>query len=190
MKLSRKFLSDYVDIPAEVTINELAEAMTHVGNEYDTAEKLINATNLTIGEVLECVDHPDSDHLHLCKVNVGDKVLDIVCGAPNVRKGLKVIVALVGAKLPGGEIKAGKIRGYESNGMLCSKAELGLDNKFLEEKDHAGVHEACSGESTGNECQACIQSGLCLIGARSPFCFHAVLSQDFQLQGWLPICEN
>ena len=141
MKLSRKFLSDYVDIPAEVTINELAEAMTHVGNEYDTAEKLINATNLTIGEVLECVDHPDSDHLHLCKVNVGDKVLDIVCGAPNVRKGLKVIVALVGAKLPGGEIKAGKIRGYESNGMLCSKAELGLDNKFLEEKDHAGVHE-------------------------------------------------
>ena len=141
MKLSRKFLSDYVDIPSEVTVTELAEAMTHVGNEYDTAEKLINATNLTIGEVLECTDHPDSDHLHLCKVNVGNEVLDIVCGAPNVRKGLKVIVALVGAKLPGGEIKAGKIRGYESNGMLCSKAELGLDNKFLEEKDHAGIHE-------------------------------------------------
>ena len=141
MKLSRKFLSDYVDIPEGVTVEELAEEMTHVGNEYDTAEKLINATNLVIGEVLECTDHPDSDHLHLCKVNIGSEVLDIVCGAPNVRAGIKVIVALVGAKLPGGEIKAGKIRGYESNGMLCSKAELGLDNKFLEEKDHAGIHE-------------------------------------------------
>ena len=141
MKLSRKFLSDYIDIPENVTITELAEKMTHVGNEYDSAEKLINATNLVIGEVLECTDHPDSDHLHLCKVNVGSEVLDIVCGAPNVRTGIKVIVALVGAKLPGGEIKAGKIRGYESNGMLCSKAELGLDNKFLEEKDHAGIHE-------------------------------------------------
>ena len=141
MKLSRKFLSDYVDIPENVTITELAEEMTHVGNEYDSAEKLINATNLVIGQVLECTDHPDSDHLHLCKVNIGSQVLDIVCGAPNCRKGIKVIVALVGAKLPGGEIKAGKIRGYESNGMLCSKAELGLDNKFLEEKDHAGIHE-------------------------------------------------
>ena len=141
MKLSRRFLSDYVDIPENVTTHELAEEMTHVGNEYDSAEKLINATNLVIGEVLECTDHPDSDHLHLCKVNIGTEVLDIVCGAPNCRKGIKVIVALVGAKLPGGEIKAGKIRGYESNGMLCSKAELGLDNKFLEEKDHAGIHE-------------------------------------------------
>ena len=140
MKLSRKFLSDYVDIP-NVTINELAEEMTHVGNEYDSAEKLVNATNLVIGKILECTDHPDSDHLHLCKVDVGDKVLDIVCGAPNARAGIKVIVALVGAKLPGGEIKSGKIRGYESNGMLCSKAELGLDSKFLEEKDKAGIHE-------------------------------------------------
>ena len=140
MKLSRKFLSDYVDIP-NVTINELAEEMTHVGNEYDSAEKLVNATNLVIGKILECIDHPDSDHLHLCKVDIGTEVLDIVCGAPNARAGIKVIVALVGAKLPGGEIKAGKIRGYESNGMLCSKAELGLDSKFLEEKDKAGIHE-------------------------------------------------
>ena len=141
MKLSRKFLSDYVDIPESITINELAEEMTHVGNEYDSAEKLVSATNLVIGEILECVDHPDSDHLHLCKVDIGTEVLDIVCGAPNARAGIKVIVAQVGAKLPGGEIKAGKIRGYESNGMLCSKAELGLDSKFLEEKDKAGIHE-------------------------------------------------
>jgi len=151
MKLSRKFLSDYVDIPNSVTTKELAEEMTHIGNEYDSCEKLIPATNLIIGEVLECVDHPDSDHLHLCKVNIGAEVLDIVCGAPNVRAGLKVIVALVGAKLPGGEIKAGKIRGYESNGMLCSKAELGIDNKFLSEEDHAGIHELGSDAVVGED---------------------------------------
>ena len=151
MKLSRKFLSDYIDIPDSVTTLDLANEMTHVGNEFDSCEKLINATNLVIGEVLECTDHPDSDHLHLCKVNIGSEVLDIVCGAPNVRVGIKVIVALVGAKLPGGEIKAGKIRGYESNGMLCSKAELGLDNKFLEEKDHSGIHELGSDAIVGED---------------------------------------
>lgn len=141
MKLSRKFVSDYIDLDENLTINQIAEDMTSVGNEYDSASKLINCTNLTIGEVIECDNHPNSDHLHICKVNVGTEVLDIVCGAPNVRKGLKVIVALVGAKLPGGEIKKGEIRGQVSNGMLCSIAELGLDNKFLEEKDKAGIHE-------------------------------------------------
>lgn len=151
MKLSRKFLSDYVNIPESVTIHELAEEMTHVGNEYDSAEKLINATNLVIGHVLECVDHPDSDHLHVCKVDVGTEILNIVCGAPNCRKDLKVIVALPGAKLPGGEIKRGMIRGIESNGMLCSKAELGLDSKFLTEEDKSGIHELGSDAIVGED---------------------------------------
>ncbi len=151
MKLSRKFVSDYVDLPEDLTITEIAEAMTNVGNEYDSAEKLINCTNLVVGEVLECENHPDSDHLHVCKVDVGDEVLDIVCGAPNVRTGLKVVVAKAGAKLPGGEIKKGMIRGAESNGMLCSKAELGLDNKFLEEKDKTGIHELPSDAKVGSD---------------------------------------
>jgi len=151
MKLSRKFLSDYIDIPDDITTYELAEEMTHVGNEYDSCEKLIPATKLIIGEVIECNDHPDSDHLHVCKVNIGSEVLDIVCGAPNCRKGLKVIVAQVGAKLPGGEIKAGKIRGEVSNGMLCSKAELGLDNKFLDDKDKEGIHELDSDAIVGED---------------------------------------
>ena len=141
MLLSRKFVSDYVDLPSDLTINQIAEDMTSVGNEYDFAGSLIDCTNLTVGEVLECEMHPDSDHLHCCKVNIGSEILDIVCGAPNVRKGLKVIVALDGAKLPGGEIKKGMIRGQVSNGMLCSKAELGIDNKFLEAKDKDGIHE-------------------------------------------------
>lgn len=141
MILSRKFVSDYIDLDNDISIEKIAEDMTSVGNEYDYQGKLINCTNLTTGEVIECVDHPDSDHLHCCKVNIGTEVLDIVCGAPNVRVGLKVIVALDGAHLPGGEIKKGTVRGCVSNGMLCSKAELGLDNKFLVEKDKTGIHE-------------------------------------------------
>ena len=141
MKLSKNFVNDYIDVK-DIDIETLAEDMTRVGNEYDSAEKLINATNLIIGEVVECKEHPDSDHLHVCKVNVGNEVLDIVCGAPNVRKGLKVIVALPGAELPGRiKIKKGMIRGQESNGMLCSLAELGLESKFLTEADKEGIHE-------------------------------------------------
>ena len=144
MKLSLNFVKDYIDIKAdsEEEIIEIAEAMTKAGNEYDDAGKLIEATNLVIGEVKECEMHPDSDHLHVCKVDVGGgKILQIVCGAPNCRKGIKVIVALDGAKLPGGEIKKGNIRGVESNGMMCSIAELGLDNKFLKPEDKEGIHE-------------------------------------------------
>ena len=133
MKLSKNFVKDYVDI--DVDIKTLAEDMTRVGNEYDSAGKLLDATKLVIGEVKECEMHPDSDHLHVCRVDVGNEILNIVCGAPNVRKGLKVIVALDGAVLPGVTVKAGGIiekddkprvikkgmvRGQESNGMLCS----------------------------------------------------------------------
>ena len=140
MKLSTNFVKDYIDI--DVDLKTLAEDMTKAGNEYDSAEKFINATNLVVGEVMECEMHPDSDHLHVCKVNVGKETLQIVCGAPNVRKGLKVIVALPGAVLPGDfRIKAGVIRGIESNGMLCSIAELGLDSKFLKPEDKEGIHE-------------------------------------------------
>ena len=151
MKLSRKFVSDYIDIDDNITIKELAEDMTGIGNEYDSCGKLIPATNLVIGEVIECVNHPDSDHLHVCKVNVGNEVLQIVCGAPNVRTGLKVIVALDGANLPGGVIKKGIIRGQESNGMLCAMSELGLEHKFLTDKDIKGIHELPSNAKVGDD---------------------------------------
>ena len=151
MLLSLNFLREYLDIDEDIDVKELAEKMTGVGNEYDSAEKLINATNLVIGKVKECEIHPDSDHLHVCQVDIGNKTLQIVCGAPNVRKGLKVIVALNGAKLPGGEIKKSVIRGVESNGMLCSIAELGLDNKFLKEEDKAGIHELPEDAPIGEE---------------------------------------
>ena len=139
MKLSTNFLKDYIDI--DVDVKQLAEDMTRVGNEYDSANNLINATKLVIGQITECEPHPDSDHLHLCKVNIGTEVLDIVCGALNARTGLKVIVALDGAVLPEKTIKKGMIRGQESNGMLCSIAELGLEHKFLKPEDSEGIAE-------------------------------------------------
>lgn len=139
MKLSINFVKDYIDI--DVPVEELAESMTRVGNEYDSAEKLVPATNLVIGEVKTCEPHPDSDHLHVCTVDVGDEVLNIVCGAPNVKKGIKVIVAKAGAELPGEvKIKKGMIRGQESNGMICALYEIGIDKKFLSEEDKNGIH--------------------------------------------------
>ena len=153
MKLSTNFLKDYldIDINSKEDVQNLAEDMTKVGNEYDSEGMLIEATNLVIGEVLECEMHPDSDHLHVCKVNTGKENTQIVCGAPNVRKGLKVIVALPGAKLPGGEIKKSAIRGQESNGMLCSIAELGIESKFLKEEDKAGIHELDNDAPVGGD---------------------------------------
>ncbi len=139
MILSKKFVNDYISLDDD--INNIAEKMTNVGNEYDYAGKLLNVTNLVIGEVIECEMHPESDHLHVCKVDVGKEVLDIVCGAPNMRKGIKVIVAMDGAVLPGGTIKKSTIRGAISNGMCCSLLELGIDKKFLTEKDIEGIHE-------------------------------------------------
>ncbi len=140
MILSRNFLKDYIDLDDSIELKTLAEDMTRVGNEYDTAEKLVPATKLIIGKVLECREHPDSDHLHCCKVDVGNEVLNIVCGAPNVREGIKVIVAQNGAELPDGIIKKGVIRGEESNGMICALYEIGIDKKYLSEEDKNGIH--------------------------------------------------
>ena len=149
MILSRNFIKDYIDLDGNLSIQDIAEDMTRVGNEYDYAGSLVDCTKLVVGKIIKCIDHPDSDHLHVCDVDIGTEVLQIVCGAPNAREGITVIVALVGAKLPGGEIKKGKIRGVESNGMLCSKAELGLDNKFLTEEDKNGIHELPEGTKLG-----------------------------------------
>ena len=141
MKLSTNFVKDYIDIN-DIDLKNIAEDMTRVGNEYDSAEKFLGGTNLIIGQVLTCENHPDSDHLHICTVNIGTEVLNIVCGAPNVRAGLKVIVAKVGAELPEDvKIKRGMIRGQESNGMMCSLAELGIDGKFLTQADKEGICE-------------------------------------------------
>ncbi len=137
--ISMNWVKDYVDLNGE-DLNELAVKVTRGGlNVESVITNHIN--NLVIGEVVKCVDHPDSDHLHVCDVNVGSEVLQIVCGAANVRTGIKVIVALPGAVLPGNfEIKQGKIRGVSSNGMICAKFELGLEEK-TDETYAAGITE-------------------------------------------------
>ena len=147
--ISLEWVSEYIDISDE-DLKELARKITESGINI---EKVItnHIDNLTIGEVVECIDHPDSDHLHICQVNIGDKITQIVCGAPNVRKGLKVIVALPGAILPGNfEIKASKIRGEESNGMLCALYELGLEEK-TEENYNKGIEELGSDAKVGTD---------------------------------------
>lgn len=140
MKISLNELKKYVNIDG-ISPEEIADKLTFAGIEVEEISKFASGTNLTIGEVIFCENHPNSDHLHITKVDIGSEVLDIVCGAPNVRKGLKVIVAKVGAKLPQIEIKKGVIRGVESNGMLCSLLELGVDKKYLTDKQLEGIEE-------------------------------------------------
>ncbi len=128
MAISLNWVNDYVDIKNEDK-KTLAQKITDAGINV---EKVIsnNINNLVIGQIEKVEMHPDSDHLHVCLVNVGDKTLQIVCGASNVRENLKVIVALEGAILPGDfTIKKSKIRGVESNGMICALFELGLEEK-------------------------------------------------------------
>ena len=147
--ISLEWVKDYIDI-SDQNLKELARKITESGINV---EKVISnhIDNLTIGEVVECTNHKDSDHLHVCQVNIGDKTTQIVCGAPNVRKGLKVIVALPGAVLPGNfEIKASKIRGEESNGMICALYELGLEEK-TEEAYQKGIEELGSDAKVGTD---------------------------------------
>ena len=140
MLVSINELKKYVDLSG-LSAEEIANGLTFAGIEVEEVSTLASGTNLVIGHILECEEHPDSDHLHVLKVDLGKEVKQIVCGAPNARKGLKVIVALVGAKLPGGEIKPSVIRGVESNGMCCSLLELGVDSKYLNEKQTKGIEE-------------------------------------------------
>ncbi len=147
--ISLEWVKEYIDI-SDQDLKELARKITESGINV---EKVISnhIDNLTIGEVVECSKHPDSDHLHVCQVNIGDKTTQIVCGAPNVRKGLKVIVALPGAILPGDfEIKSSKIRGIESNGMICALYELGLEEKN-DETYAKGIEELGSDAKVGTD---------------------------------------
>ncbi len=138
MKASKNWLNEYVDLTNVSDEVLFREINAHVC-EIESFGKMINANNLTIGHVLECEAIPET-HLHKCQVDLGNEVAQIVCGAPNVDKGVYAIVALPGAVLPGNfKIKASKIRGVESNGMLCSLQELGLEEKYVPERFKNGI---------------------------------------------------
>ena len=148
--INLEWVKDYIDISNQ-DLQELSVKITEAGINI---EKVITnkIDNLVIGKVKSCIDHPDSDHLHLCQVDVGKEELQqIVCGAPNVREGLKVIVALPGAVLPGDfAIKSSKIRGVESNGMICALYELGLEEK-TDETYAKGIEELNENAPVGKD---------------------------------------
>ncbi|MGB5140952.1 MAG: phenylalanine--tRNA ligase subunit beta [Trichococcus flocculiformis] len=141
MKVSYKWLKEYLDL-SDVTPDELAEKMSRTGIEVDDViYPGKGLSKIVVGETLSVVDHPDSDHLHVCQVNIGtEEPIQIVCGAPNVAAGQKVIVALHGARITGNaKIKKGKMRGQESNGMICSLAELGYSESVVSKKYADGI---------------------------------------------------
>ncbi|TGE76069.1 phenylalanine--tRNA ligase subunit beta [Pseudoalteromonas sp. KS88] len=130
MKFSEKWLREWVN-PA-IDTQALSEQLSMAGLEVDAVEPAAAEFNgVVVGEVVECGQHPDADKLRVTKINVGgDELLDIVCGAPNCRQGIKVAVATVGAVLPGDfKIKKAKLRGQPSHGMLCAFVELGISEE-------------------------------------------------------------
>lgn len=136
MKFNESWLREWVN-PA-ITTEQLCDQITMLGLEVDDVESVAGSfSGVVVGEVVECAQHPDADKLRVTKVNVGgDRLLDIVCGAPNCRQGLKVACAVDGAVLPGDfKIKKTKLRGQPSEGMLCSYSELGI------KEDHSGIIE-------------------------------------------------
>ena len=139
MRVKLEWLNELVDLTG-LSVKDIVDKVSLYSIEVENLEKLVDASNLVIGHVLTKTPHPDSDHLNVLTVDVGKETLQIVCGAPNVEAGQYVIVALVGAILPGGEIKASKIRGVESFGMCCSLAELGIEAKFIPEKYAHGIY--------------------------------------------------
>ena len=128
MKVPLSWLKEFVNLD-DFTAEEIAKELTLAGSEISSIEKVGGDINgVIIGKVLSVGKHPDADKLSVCEVDIGDETLSIVCGAPNVREGIFVPVALIGAKLPNGlTIKKASIRNVESNGMLCSRTELGYD---------------------------------------------------------------
>ncbi|MFZ3576354.1 phenylalanine--tRNA ligase subunit beta [Virgibacillus sp. DJP39] len=132
MLVSLNWLKNYIDI-SDISPEDLAEKITKSGIEVEGIEYVAEKSeNVVVGYVKECEQHPNADKLNLCQVDVGDEVLQIICGAPNIQQGQKVAVAKPKAVLPGNfKIKKVKLRGVESNGMICSLQELGIAEKYV-----------------------------------------------------------
>lgn len=152
MKVSYQWLKEYLDIDVEP--HELAEKIARTSVDINDVYSLSDGLKkIVVGHVITCEPHPDSDHLHVCQVDVGeDEPIQIVCGAPNVAAGEKVIVALHGARIGDNvKIKRGKIRGVQSNGMLCALQELGFSDKIAPKDYDDGIYllpdDAKPGES-------------------------------------------
>lgn len=152
MLVSYKWLSEYLDL-SKISAKELSDQMSLTGIEVEGVEVPEEGLKkIVVGEVKECVPHPNSDHLSICQVDIGEEELSqIVCGAPNVKVGIKVIVALPGSRITGNQkIKKGKMRGEVSNGMICSLQELGYSDNVIPKAYSEGIYympqEAVNGD--------------------------------------------
>ena len=154
MIISLNLLKKFVDLE-NITVDEFVQKLTFSGLEVETVSTLAKATGLVIGEILEVEEHPDSNHLHVLKVDLGSKrgIKQIVCGAPNVKEHLHVIVATEGAVIGNDNVKIvkGTIRGVDSFGMCCSLLELGVDKALLSDKQTQGIEELSDDAPVGEE---------------------------------------
>lgn len=152
MLVSINWLKDYVNTQ-QLPPAELGEKITRSGIEVDAViDRSHGMTNIVVGYVESCVKHPEADKLSICQVNVGEETTQIICGAPNIAAGQKVIVARPGAKLPGDiKIKKAKLRGEESNGMICSLQELGIEGKLVPKAYAEGIYVLPEDAETGSD---------------------------------------
>jgi len=128
MIVTRSWLEEWIDLKG-ISTEELLKTFNSIGLEVDRVKSYVIPQKIVFGKVLECVKHPDADKLNVCQVDIGSSIRQIVCGASNVRVGLNVVVATIGAVMPSGlVIKPVKLRGVESEGMLCSATEIGIEN--------------------------------------------------------------
>jgi phenylalanyl-tRNA synthetase beta chain len=128
MIVTKSWLSEWIDLKG-ISTDDLAKTFNSIGLEVDRVKTYDVPSKIVVGRVLECEKHPDADKLNVCKVDIGSSVRQIVCGALNVRAGLDVVVATVGAVMPSGmAIKPVKLRGVDSEGMICSASEIGFEN--------------------------------------------------------------
>jgi len=151
MIVTRSWLNEWIDLDG-ISTDEIAKTFNSIGLEVDRVKKYDIPKNIVFGNVLECEKHPDADKLNVCKVDIGTEVVQIVCGASNVRAGLDVVVATLGAVMPSGmKIKPVKLRGIDSAGMICSATEIGLEDcqdGILELDDSIGSYKL--GEEVSN----------------------------------------
>ncbi len=140
MNLSKNWLSDFVDV-SDISVKDYCDRMTDTGSKVECFEELAeDIENVLVAKILKITPHENSDHLQICQVDIGKEVVQIVTGAQNVFEGAIVPAAIPVAKLPGDiTIKAGKLRGVESNGMLCSMGELNLTEHDMPDKEANGI---------------------------------------------------
>ena len=152
MLVSINWLKDYVNTQ-QLPPAELGEKITRSGIEVDAViDRSHGMTNIVVGYVESCVKHPEADKLSICQVNVGEETTQIICGAPNIAAGQKVIVARPGATLPGDiKIKKAKLRGEESHGMICSLQELGIEGKLVPKAYAEGIYVLPEEAETGSD---------------------------------------